>query len=50
MAHFASREAMNIEGFSEKTAQQLFDALNLYRVNQLYTLKKEDLLGLERCV
>lgn len=48
MAHFASREAMNIEGFSEKTAQQLFDALNLYRVNQLYTLKKEDLLGLEK--
>ncbi len=48
LVHFAGREAMNIAGFSEKTAQQLFEALDLRSVNQLYTLKKEDLLGLEK--
>jgi len=46
MVHFAGREAMNIEGFSEKTAQQLFDVLDFRSVDQLYTLTKQDLLGL----
>lgn len=46
IAHFASREAMNIEGLSEKTAQQLFEQLDLRSVDQLYKLKKEDLLRL----
>lgn len=46
IAHFASREAMNIEGFSEKTAQQLFDHLDLRSVDQLYALTHEELLGL----
>ena len=48
LAHFASREAMNIEGFSEKTARQLFDELDLSRVNELYTLTREDLLKLDK--
>lgn len=48
IVHFASRNAMNIEGFSEKTAYQLFDELDLKSLPQLYEIKKEDLLGLER--
>lgn len=48
MVHFASREAMNIEGFSEKTAQQLFDVLDFRSVDQLYTLTKQDVLGLAK--
>ena len=48
IVHFASRNAMNIDGFSEKTAYQLFDELNLNSLPQLYEIKIEDLLGLER--
>lgn len=48
IVHFASRNAMNIDGFSEKTAYQLFDELNLKSLPQLYEIKKEDLIGLER--
>lgn len=48
-AHFASREAMNIETFSEKTAEQLVEAgLLKNSFADLYRLKKEDLLTLER--
>lgn len=48
IVHFASRNAMNIDGFSEKTAYQLFDVLDLKSLPQLYEIKVEDLLGLER--
>jgi DNA ligase (NAD+) len=48
MAHFAGREAMNIEGFSEKTAHQLFEDLGLRSVDQLYTLTREQLLSLDK--
>ena len=48
LAHFAGREAMNIEGFSEKTADQLFEALDLRGVDQLYALTKEQLLALDK--
>lgn len=48
IVHFASRDALNIEGFSEKTAKQLFEKLDLREVSDLYRLKKEDLLGLEK--
>lgn len=48
IVHFASRNAMNIDGFSEKTAYQLFDELDLKSLPQLYEIKKEDLIGLER--
>jgi DNA ligase (NAD+) len=47
MAHFAGRDAMDIEGFSEKTAEQLFDTLDLRSIHQLYELTVEDLLPLE---
>jgi DNA ligase (NAD+) len=46
--HFGSREAMNIDTFSEKTAEQLWDANLLRTVVDLYKLKKEDLVDLER--
>jgi DNA ligase (NAD+) len=48
MVHFAGREAMNITGFSEKTAEQLYHALNLRDVSQLYGLTPESLMGLEK--
>ena len=48
LAHFAGREAMNIEGFSEKTAGQLFEELNLRSIDQLYSLTKEQLLALDK--
>jgi DNA ligase (NAD+) len=48
IVHFASREAMNIEGFSEKTAEQLFEKLQIKSIADLYRLKKEELLTLEK--
>ena len=48
IVHFASRPAMNIEGFSEKTAEQLFEKLNIKSVSDLYRLKKEELLTLDK--
>ncbi|MCR4442563.1 MAG: NAD-dependent DNA ligase LigA [Peptococcaceae bacterium] len=48
IVHFASREAMNIEGFNEKTALQLFEKLNIREISDLYGLSEEDLLPLEK--
>ncbi len=48
LVHFASRDAMNIEGFSEKTAEQLFEELELKDIPQLYELKFEELIELDR--
>lgn len=48
LVHFASRDAMNIEGFSEKTAVQLYENLDLKDIADLYELKYEDLINLER--
>lgn len=48
ITHFASRDAMDIETFSEKTAEQLHDELNVHEPADLYTLKFEDLIKLER--
>lgn len=48
IVHFGSREAINIEGFSEKTAEQLFEKLDLKSIADLYRLKKEELLTLEK--
>lgn len=47
IAHYASKDAMNIEGFSEKTAEQLYNDLSLKSIDMLYDLKKEDFLNLE---
>ncbi len=48
IVHFASRSAMNIEGFSEKTAEQLFEKLDIKSVSDLYRIKKDDLLTLDK--
>jgi DNA ligase (NAD+) len=48
IVHFASRDAMNIEGFSEKTAEQLFEKLDIKSIADLYKLKKEELLQLDK--
>lgn len=48
IVHFACREAMNIEGFSEKTAEQLFEKLDIKSLSDLYTLEKEELLTLDK--
>lgn len=48
IVHFASRDAMNIEGFSEKTAEQLFEKLDIKSIADLYKLNKDELLQLEK--
>lgn len=47
LVHFASRDAMNIEGFSEKTAEKFVEELNITDLPQIYEVKYEDLLKLE---
>lgn len=44
--HFCSRNAMDIEGLSEKTAMSLVDVLGISVVYELYDLDKEKLLKL----
>lgn len=48
MEHFASRNAMDIEGISEKTIGQLMDELGIKEVYDLYDLSYDDLIDLER--
>lgn len=47
LTHFASKNAMNIEGLSDKTILQLFKVLNVTKVSDLYKLKNSDLSILE---
>ncbi|MGI6173196.1 MAG: NAD-dependent DNA ligase LigA [Christensenellales bacterium] len=47
LAHFASRDAMDIETFSEKTAALLYDKLGICEISQLYTLEKDTLMTLD---
>lgn len=46
--HFASRKALNIEGLGAKVVAQLYEAGLITNLPDLYTLKIEDLLKLER--
>ncbi len=46
--HFASRRAMDIEGLGPKLIEQLLEQEILKDVGDLYFLKKEQLVGLER--
>lgn len=48
IVHFGSREAMDIEGFSEKTAIQLFERLNIKSIPDLFRLNKDELLKLDK--
>ena len=45
--HFADKQCMDIEGFSEKTAEQLYNELHVSSPVDLYSLKEEDLLELD---
>jgi DNA ligase (NAD+) len=47
VAHFAGRNAMDIDTFSEKTAELLYDQLGLRDCSDLYRLSVNDLLPLE---
>lgn len=47
LAHFASKNAMDIEGFSEMTAYLLYDNLGVRHFSDLYALDKQALAGLE---
>lgn len=46
--HFASKDAMDIEGFSEKTAEQFYNELGIRTPSQLLRLTKEDIVDLDR--
>lgn len=46
--HFASRRAMNIEGLGEALVDQLLDSGLIKQIPDLYHLKYEDLVKLER--
>lgn len=48
IVHFACRDAMNIEGFSEKTAEQLFEKLDIRSIADLYKLEYDKLITLDK--
>ena len=47
LSHFAGREAMDIDGFSEKTAGQLYDQMGVRQPADLYSLTPMDFLMLD---
>lgn len=48
MEHYASRNAMDIEGLSEKTIAQLMDELYIDDIYEIYDLTYDDLINLDR--
>ena len=48
ITHFASRDAMNIEGFSLKTAEILYDMYNVNDFYKLYDITRDDFLKLDK--
>ena len=48
IAHYASRSAMDINGLGESLVEQLVDSGLVKNPAELYSLKKEEILGLER--
>ncbi|MFB9278328.1 NAD-dependent DNA ligase LigA [Cohnella cellulosilytica] len=48
ITHFASRDCMDIETFSGKTAEQLYEELGVREPADLYALALEQLVGLQR--
>ena len=45
--HFADKQCMDIDGFSEKTAEQLYNELGVKTPDALYDLTEADLQGLD---
>ncbi|MHA7817433.1 MAG: NAD-dependent DNA ligase LigA [Pseudohaliea sp.] len=48
LRHFASRRAMDIDGLGDKLVEQLVERGLVETVADLYALRRDDLLGLER--
>lgn len=48
LIHFVSRNAMNIDGLGEKVIEQLFEANLVHSIADIYQLKQDELLPLER--
>ena len=48
LSHFASRDAMDIEAFSEKTARQFCDEFSIKDCDELYDLTFDQLVALDR--
>jgi DNA ligase (NAD+) len=48
LLHFGRRSVMNIEGLGDAVVQQLLDRGLVHSVADLYALKKEDLIALDR--
>lgn len=48
MEHYASRNAMDIEGLSEKTIAQLMEELKIDDIYEIYDLDYDDLIKLDR--
>ena len=48
LTNFASRNAMNIEGLSDKTIQAFYDKLGVRELGDLYKLTKPQLLSLDK--
>lgn len=46
LSHFASRDAMDIDGFSEKTAELLVNEMGLRNIPELYDLTENSFKGL----
>jgi len=46
--HFIARKAMNIDGLGEETIELLYQEGLVHTISDLYRLKKEDLMPLER--
>lgn len=47
LVHFASRDAMNIEGFSDKTAEIFVEKLDIKDLPDIYEVKYSDIIDLE---
>lgn len=48
LAHFASRDAFNIEGLSEKSIETFYEKLGLRKISDIFLLTKENLLSLDK--
>lgn len=46
--HFASKEAMNIEGLGEKVIEQLYEKGLIHNIADIYALKTEDVQSLKK--
>lgn len=46
--HFASRDAMNIDGLGDKIIYSLFENNIINNIIDLYSIDKEDIIGIER--